>query len=169
DVFASADTKNMTKLGSDAVSPQNFASNILEIATPPGNPKHIKSFQDLAKPGTKVVVGAPAVPCGAATLQVEKKTGTTIKPVSQEQAVTDVLAKVTSGDADAGLVYVTDVKSAGSKVTGVNFPEASQVVNTYPIATLKDSKNTATAKQFVAFVRGAEGQKVLTAAGFGKP
>lgn len=169
DVFASADTPNMTKLGSEAVDPQSFASNILEIATPPGNPKHVKTFQDLARPGTKVVVCAPEVPCGSAAAKVEKVAKTTIKPVSQEQAVTDVLAKVTSGDADAGLVYVTDVKAAGSKVTGVTFPEAAKVVNTYPIATLKDSKNTATAKQFVDFVRSAEGQKVLTDAGFGKP
>lgn len=169
DVFASADEPNMAKLAGTAQNPQDFATNVLEIATPPGNPKHVKTFQDLARPGTKVVVCAPEVPCGSAAAKVEKVAKTTIKPVSQEQAVTDVLAKVTSGDADAGLVYVTDVKAAGSKVTGVTFPEAAKVVNTYPIATLKDSKNTATAKQFVDFVRSAEGQKVLTDAGFGKP
>ena len=171
DVFASADTANMDKLTSDgtATDPQNFASNVLEIATPPGNPAGIKSFSDLGKSGIKVVVCADGVPCGSAATQMEKATGVTIKPVSEEQSVTDVLGKVESGDADAGLVYVTDVKSAGSKVTGVPFPESSKVVNTYPISTLKDSQNSALAKKFVDFVLSSDGQKVLQDAGFRKP
>ncbi|HCB56736.1 MAG TPA: molybdate ABC transporter substrate-binding protein, partial [Arthrobacter bacterium] len=112
DVFASADTKNMTKL-SDAKlidgTASNFATNVLEIAVPPSNPASISSFADLAKPGVKVVVCAPQVPCGAATETIEKATGTTLTPVSEESSVTDVLGKVTSQEADAGLVYVTDV------------------------------------------------------------
>lgn len=169
DVFASADEPTMAKLGGDAVAPKDFATNVLEIATPPGNPAKITSFHDLAKPGLKVVVCAAEVPCGAATKQMEQKTGTTIKPVSEEQSVTDVLGKITSGEADAGVVYVTDVAGAGSKVTGVKFPESSQVVNTYPIATVKDSKNAALDKEFVDYVLGSAGQKVLQDAGFGKP
>ena len=172
DVFASADTNNMdTAVGDNLVDgdPVNFASNTLEIATPPDNPADVKSFQDLAKSGVQVVVCAPEVPCGAATQKMEEATGVTIKPVSEEDSVTDVLTKVESGEADAGLVYVTDIEAAGDKVVGVPFPESSQVVNTYPIATLSDSTNSDLAKEFVTLVTGAQGQSVLAAAGFAKP
>ncbi len=172
DVFASADTNNMDAAVGDGLvdgDPVNFASNTLEIATPPDNPAQVKSFQDLAKGGVQVVVCAPEVPCGAATQKMEDVTGVTIRPVSEEDSVTDVLTKVESGEADAGLVYVTDVQAAGDKVAGVTVPESSQVVNTYPIATLSDSKNTDLAKEFVALVTGAKGQSTLAAAGFAKP
>jgi molybdate transport system substrate-binding protein len=151
-----------------AGTPVNFATNTLEIAVPPGNPAKIASFADLAKPGVKVVVCAPAVPCGSATAKVEKATGTTLKPVSEEQSVTDVLGKVSAGEADAGLVYVTDVKGAGTKVVGVPFPESSSAVNTYPIVALKSSKNAALAAEFVKAVTGEPGQSILAAAGFAK-
>ena len=121
-MFASADANNMTKASTQAWShgePVNFATNTLTIVTPPGNPEGITSFADLAKPGTQVVVCAPQVPCGSATEKVEKATGVTLAPVSEESAVTDVLGKITSGQADAGLVYVTDAKAAGDKVTAV--------------------------------------------------
>jgi molybdate transport system substrate-binding protein len=172
DVFASADTANMGKaVTAKAIhgTPVNFASNTLEIAVPPDNPAGVSSLQDLAEPGTKVVVCAPEVPCGAATRKVEQASGVTIKPVSEEQAVTDVLTKVESGEADAGLVYVTDVKGAGDKVKGVTFPESSAAVNVYPIAALRDSKNPDLAKDFVDLVTGTQGQSVLAAAGFAKP
>ncbi|MFF2028669.1 molybdate ABC transporter substrate-binding protein [Arthrobacter sp. NPDC058192] len=172
DVFASADTKNMAKLTDAKLvdgAPASFATNVLQIAVPPSNPASISSFADLAKPGVKVVVCAPQVPCGAATQSVEKATGVTLTPVSEESSVTDVLGKVTSGEADAGLVYVTDVKTAGDKVKGVPFPESNQAVNTYPIATVGDSKNKDLAAAFIATVTGAEGQKVLSDAGFGAP
>lgn len=172
DIFASADTNNMTKAvdaGLVAGDPVNFASNTLTIVTPPGNPKGIASFADLAKPGTQVVVCAPQVPCGSATEKVEQATAVTLTPVSEESAVTDVLGKVTSGQADAGLVYVTDAAGAGEKVTSIPFPESSGAVNTYPIAVLKDSKNPTTAQKFVDLVTGPEGQKVLAAAGFAAP
>src|SRR3954452_612521 len=122
DVFASADTANMDKaVQAKAIEgePANFPSNTLEIAVPPDNPAGVTSFQDLAKPGNNVVICAPEVPCGSATQKVEDASGVTIKPVSEEQAVTDVLTKVESGEADAGVVYVTDIKSAGDKVKGV--------------------------------------------------
>jgi molybdate transport system substrate-binding protein len=169
DVFASADTKNMIKAtdaGLVTGEPVNFASNTLTIVTPPGNPKHIASFADLAKPGTQVVVCAPQVPCGSATVTVEQSTGVTLAPVSEESAVTDVLGKITAGQAHAGLVYVTDAEGAGNKVTSVPFAESEGAVNTYPIALLKDSKNTATAQKFVDLVASADGQKVLATAGF---
>lgn len=172
DVFASADTKNMTKAvdaGLVVGDPVDFATNTLTIVTPPGNPQGITSFADLAKPGTQVVVCAPQVPCGSATEKVEEATGVTLTPVSEESAVTDVLGKVTSGQADAGLVYVTDAAGAGEKVTSVAFPESGGAVNTYPIAVLEQSKNTATAQQFVDLVTGPEGRKVLSEAGFAAP
>jgi molybdate transport system substrate-binding protein len=172
DVFASADTANMTKAtGANLVAgtPVNFATNTLEIAVPPDNPAKITSFGDLTKPGVKVVVCAAQVPCGAAAQKIETATDTEIKPVSEENAVTDVLGKVESGEADAGLVYVTDVKGAADKVKGIPFTESKQAVNTYPIATLTASKNADLAGQFVQLVTGSEGQQVLAAAGFAKP
>ncbi|GAA3437959.1 molybdate ABC transporter substrate-binding protein [Kutzneria kofuensis] len=129
DVFASADQANMakvTKAGLNDGAPQLFARNKLEIAVPPDNPKNIAGFADLAKPGVVVVVCADAVPCGAAALKVEQATGITITPASKETAVTGVLSKVESGDADAGLVYLTDVNSAGSKVKGVPSPRPTR-------------------------------------------
>ena len=172
DVFASADTKNMDKATADNLvdgTPVNFASNTLQIAVPPDNPAKVASLRDLSKPGVKVVVCAPQVPCGSATQKVETASGVTLKPVSEEASVTDVLNKVTSGEADAGLVYVTDVNGAGAKVKGVTFPESKEAVNTYPIATLAASKNKGLAQQFVAAVTGPEGQQVLADAGFAKP
>lgn len=169
DVFASADTTNMTKVSSLVATQVNFATNVLEIAVPPGNPAKIATLADLARPGVKTVVCAPAVPCGAATAAVETAGGVNISPVSEENAVTDVLGKVSSGEADAGLVYVTDVKRAGSRVTGITFPESSAAVNTYPIATVKAGTNQAVATAFVAFVTGSVGRSVLAAAGFGAP
>jgi molybdate transport system substrate-binding protein len=172
DVFASADNNNMDKAsqaGLLAGDPVNFASNTLTIAVAPGNPKKIASFKDLTQQGLNVVVCAPQVPCGSATQRVEQATGVTLNPVSEESSVTDVLNKVTTGEADAGLVYVTDAKGAGDKVGEVPFPEAAGAVNTYPIAVLKESKNPELAHKFVDLVTGESGQKVLNAAGFAKP
>jgi len=172
DVFASADSENMDKaVADDLVEGEvaNFASNTLQIAVPPGNPGNVSSLQDLAKPGLNVVVCAPEVPCGAASQEVEKAGGVDIDPVSEEQAVTDVLAKVTTGQADAGLVYVTDVIAAGDDVQGVTFPESSTAANVYPIAPLKDSENPQPAQELVDLVTSQEGQAVLKDAGFAKP
>jgi len=172
DVFASADQNNMDKVTKASLNdgaPQLFARNKLEIAVPPGNPKNIASFADLAKPGVVVVVCADAVPCGAAALKVEQATGVHLSPASKETAVTGVLSKVESGDADAGLVYLTDVNSAGAKVKGVPFPEADKAINDYPITVLKNAPQSALAKEFVAFVRGEQGRKELGAVGFQLP
>lgn len=172
DVFASADTKNMDKAvqaGLLAGSPVNFASNTLTIAVAPGNPKGISSFRDLTKPGLDVVVCAPQVPCGSATQKVETQTGVQLRPVSEESSVTDVLGKVITGQADAGLVYVTDAAGAGDKVTAVPFPEAAGAVNTYPIAVLKQAQSSPLADRFIDLVTGPDGQQILAKAGFGKP
>jgi molybdate transport system substrate-binding protein len=171
-VFASADTKNMDKAaqaGLLAGDPVKFASNTLTIAVAPGNPKKIASFKDLTQQGLNVVVCAPQVPCGSAAQKVEQATGVTLNPVSEESSVSDVLNKVTTGQADAGIVYVTDAIGAGDKVTAVAFPESAGAVNTYPIAALKGSKHPDLARKFVDLVAGESGQKVLTAAGFAKP
>jgi molybdate transport system substrate-binding protein len=169
DVFASADTANMDELtGEDlqVTDPENFASNTLEIAVPPDNPAGIESFADLAQDGVYVVVCAPEVPCGAAAVKVEDATGVDIQPVSEEQSVTDVLAKVTSGEADAGLVYMTDVIAAGDGVQGIPFTESAEAVNTYPIVALKDAGDGDLAQQFVDLVLSDTGQTILQDAGF---
>ncbi|MDT5105979.1 MAG: molybdate transport system substrate-binding protein [Mycobacterium sp.] len=172
DVFASADAKNMdkaTQAGLLSGDPVNFASNTLVIVTAPDNPKKVSSFADLTKPGLSVVVCAPQVPCGSATKKVEEATTVTLDPVSEESSVTDVLTKVTSGQADAGVVYVTDAIGAGDKVAEVDFAESSVAVNTYPIAVLKSATDADAAKKFIALVTGEAGQKVLSQAGFAKP
>jgi molybdate transport system substrate-binding protein len=172
DVFASADSATMDRLtvsGLDDGDPQNFATNTLEIAVPPGNPAGIKALDDLAKPGVDVVVCAPEVPCGAAAQSVAEKAGVRLDPVSEEQSVTDVLGKVASGEADAGLVYVTDVLAAGDRVEGVTFPESSSVVNTYPIVAVEGSKQADLGQEFIGAVTSGTGQQILQDAGFGQP
>lgn len=172
DVFASADTANMDKLTAEDLvdgDPVSFATNTLEIAVPRDNPAGVTSLKDLANPRTKVVVCAPEVPCGSATRKVEQASGVTLKPVSEEQSVTDVLNKVETGEADAGLVYITDVQAAGDKVGGITFPESSSAVNTYPIAVVAGGKNKDLAHQFVDLVTGPDGQQILAGAGFAKP
>lgn len=170
DVFAAADTRNMGKVADAGLAdgePAVFATNTLAIAVPAGNPAGISSFADLAKGGTRVVVCARQVPCGAAAATIAERQGTVLKPVSEENSVTDVLGKVISGEADAGLVYVTDVRSAGDKVESVPFPEAGAAVNSYPITVLAGAQDKEAARAFLNLVTGAEGQSVLAGAGFG--
>jgi molybdate transport system substrate-binding protein len=169
DVFASADQANMDKLTAENLQgsdPQTFASNTLEIVVPPGNPAGIKSFEDLAKGGLNLVICAPDVPCGAATQTAAEAADVELKPVSEEEKVTDVLAKVTTGEADAGVVYVTDVLAAGDDAEGIEFPESSSAVNVYPIATVADSKNADLGQEFVDLVLADTGQQILHDLGF---
>ena len=172
DVFASADGLNMDKVtnaGLADTDPAPFATNTLTIAVPPGNPAGITGFGDLGEPGRQVVMCAEQVPCGAAAAQLEAATGTEITPVSEETSVSGVLGKVAAGEADAGLVYVTDVLAAAGKVEEVPFPEADQAVNTYPIVRISPSPQEQLADDFIQFVLSAEGQDVLRKAGFGAP
>ncbi|MEZ0352640.1 molybdate ABC transporter substrate-binding protein [Mycobacterium sp. pR1184] len=172
DVFASADTAQMdtlVKAGLLAGNPTNFAANTLVIVTAPGNPRNIGSFADLATPGVSVVICQQPVPCGAATQRIEDSTGVHLNPVSEETSVTDVLNKVTTGQADAALVYVTDAKNAKEKVATVNFPEAAGAVNVYPIGVLKKASQPATAQKFVTLVTSDAGRKILAQYGFAKP
>ncbi|WP_410655620.1 molybdate ABC transporter substrate-binding protein [Amycolatopsis sp. lyj-112] len=172
DVFASADQANMDKATQGEVidgQPSVFATNRLAIAVGKGNPKGIKGLADLAKDGLTVIVCAPQVPCGAAAKKVQQSSGVTLKPASEEQDVKSVLAKVRSGDADAGLVYVTDATSAAAKVDKVDFPESAGAINSYPIAVVKDAPQAALAKQFTDFVLSATGKQELVKVGFGTP
>lgn len=172
DVFAAADSQNMAKLTGDGLldgAPVTFATNTLTIAVPPDNPAQLTALADLGRPGVQVVVCAPEVPCGAATARVEQESGVDLHPVSEESSVTDVLNKVATGEADAGLVYRTDVEGADGRVTGIAVPEADRVVNSYPIAVLGGSEQAALAREFVDLVTSAEGRQVLADAGFGQP
>jgi len=171
DVFASADTANMDKLVADdlVAAPQDFATNTLEIAVPPGNPAGVHTLADLADPDLALVLCAPEVPCGAASAKVEEAAGLDLQPVSEEQSVTDVLGKVTAGEADAGLVYVTDVAAAGDDVEGVELPESAGAVNTYPIAPVADATQADLAQEFVDLVLSDDGQQTLAGFGFAGP
>jgi len=172
DVFAAANESTMKTVADAGLvdgQPTVFATNVLQIATPPGNPKGVASFADLARPDVAVVVCAPQVPCGAATERIEQATGVALSPVSEEPDVRSVLGKVSTGDADAGLVYVTDVRSAGGSVEGVSFPESDRAVNSYPIAALTDAPEPELARSFVELVTGEFGREALEDAGFGAP
>lgn len=172
DVFAAADETTMatvTGAGPVVGGAAPIATNRLAIAVPPDNPARVRTFADLARPGLALVVCAPEVPCGAATVRVGRATGVTLSPVSEEQSVGDVLAKVQAGEADAGLVYATDVLAAGASVHGIAFPEAAAAITTSSIVALDSGTQPALGRAFVALVLGGEGRQVLRAAGFGPP
>jgi molybdate transport system substrate-binding protein len=172
DVFASASPKNMktvTDENLEATAPKTFAANQGEIMVEAGNPSHIKSVSDLANPSLKVVTCAPSVPCGALATDIFKNAGVTVKPVSQEENVGGVVTKVSLGEADAGIVYVTDVKANGSKTTGVPIPAAQNATTTYPIAEIKGASNATAAAAFISYVLGPDGQQVLKSFGFLPP
>jgi molybdate transport system substrate-binding protein len=168
DVFASAAPGNMTTVvqAGNAAAPTVFVTNRAEIATPPGNPKHIASVADLAKSGVKVALCDAAVPCGVVAASVLSKAGVSLTPASREENVKAALAKVEINEVDAAIVYVTDVKAAGSKVDGVPIPDAQNASTQYPIAPLTHSRNGPLAQAFVAYVLSPAGVAVLTAAGF---
>jgi molybdate transport system substrate-binding protein len=168
--FASADTTNMDKLSTDGFTigtAQVFAHNKLEIVVPAGNPKHIASLADLAKPGVIYITAAPTVPAGKYALQILASAGVKVTPKSLETDVKSVVSKIELGEADAGIVYVTDVKAAAGKVTGVPIPDSVNVIATYPIVAVKGSKNSSLANAFIAYVLSADGQAKLQSFGFG--
>jgi molybdate transport system substrate-binding protein len=172
DVLATADDSTMQRASADgliASAAVPFATNSMTIAVPPGNPAGVTSFADLASPGVAVVVCAPQVPCGAATQRVQEASGVTLSPVSEESSVTDVLGKVTSGEADAGVVYVTDVRTAGEKVDSVGIAAGVNTTTTYPLAVLAGSTEPGLARDFVDLVLSAPGRRVLGDAGFSAP
>ncbi len=167
DVIATADETNMAKLDGAVDDPRIFATNVLTIVTQPGNPKNIQGLADLTRSDVSTVICAAAVPCGVATAKVEETSGVDIEPVSEETAVTGVLTKVQTGQADAGLVYVTDATGAGETVTAVSDPAFTSVVNAYPIGVVAASENKQASQKFVDLVLGARGAALLQSMGFG--
>jgi molybdate transport system substrate-binding protein len=169
DVFASADVPNMDKVRDLVGDPQVFAGNLLQILVEKGNPNGVKGLDDLAGSDLKVVLAAEEVPAGKYAKQILDRAGVSVRPVSREDNVKAVVTKVSLGEADAGIVYVTDVTAGGDKVEGVDIPEEQNVVATYPIATVKASKAQDKAQAFMDMVLSPEGQQVLKEFGFLPP
>jgi molybdate transport system substrate-binding protein len=172
DVFVSADESNMKKVtdaSENAGDPVIIARNSFEIIVGKGNPKGIAGLADLAKPNTIVVLCAAAVPCGKGAATILANAGITLTPKSLEDKVKGVVTKVTAGEADAGIVFVTDVKAAGAAAAGVQIPDASNVISKYPIVVTKASTNEAAATAFIDFVASADGQAILAKFGFLAP
>lgn len=170
DVFASADERNMMKVvdqGLTVGDPVAFATSSLEIAVAPGNPLGITTLADLARGNVIVVMCAPEVPCGAASHALLDHDGVALAPASEEQNVTAVLTKVASGEADAGLVYRSDVLRSDGGVVGIEIPGAADAAGSYMVASLRDARSTAAARAFVEFLGTDEAVAVLTSLGFG--
>ena len=171
DVFASASEAPMKSVvaAGDATHPTIFTTNTLEIAVPAGNPAGITGLADIADPALTIALCDPSVPCGSAAQTLMKRAGLTAAPDTLEENVKAVLTKIELGEADAGLVYVTDVKAAGGKVEGIDVPEAAAVINRYPIAVVTGAPNADAARAWVDFVLSDRGQKALADAGFVAP
>ena len=172
DVFASAAPANMQQVvdtGDVTAHPATFVSNRLEIAVPKGNPGRIAGLADFGRTEPRIALCAVQVPCGAAAEQVFAISGITPQPDTREQDVKAALTKVTLDEVDAALVYRTDVRAAGDKVEGIDFPESGKVVNTYPIAPLAKAPNAAAATAFVDYIHSEYAKKVFTDAGFDTP
>jgi len=171
-VFASADEANLQKVvDSDDVTatPVVFAKNRLEIAVDKGNPKEIRRLADLDQSGLVVVLCADAVPCGKYATEAFANAGVSVRPASKEENAKATLSKVSLGEADASVVYVTDVKATKGDVTGVKIPDRQNVVATYPIAAIKDTQNSAAAEAWVQFVQSKAAQSTLRKLGFLPP
>lgn len=172
DVLATADTATMQTVsdaGNTAGKPKVFATNHLQLVVPKDNPAGIRKFTDLDKSSVKYVVCVDTAPCGKLATTVLANTGITHKPASEEVDVKAVESKVQMGEADAGIVYATDVVAAGNKVKAIDIPTSNQNLNSYPIAALKDAKKPALAEAWVRLVLSGKGRKVLSDDGFGKP
>lgn len=172
DVLATASVATMAPVveaGRTAEEPRVFASNVLTIAVPPGNPADIRGLGDFTDPERTIALCAQEVPCGAAGQQLFTAAGLTPAPDTLEQDVKAVLAKVLLGEVDAGLVYVTDVLAAGGDVESVPVPGAASAGTDYPLAVLTEAPNAAAGASFVEFVLGSQGAEVLRGAGFGAP
>jgi molybdate transport system substrate-binding protein len=171
DVFASASPTNMQQVvdAGAASDPRTFANNVMEIAVPPDNPGKVTRLSDLARSGLKVALCQPRVPCGSVAAQVFENADLTVKPVTQGADVRSVLTTVQLGEVDAGLVYETDVRAAGTKVEGIEIPADQNASTAYPIAALTEAPNAVGAAAFVDYVLSADGEKVLSQAGFAGP
>lgn len=169
DVLATADDETMSRAeqaGLTAEVPQIFATNTPVLVTPVGNPAGISGLEDLERDDVVSVVCAPQVPCGAAAEQLAESAGTELLPASEEPAVTDVLGKARSGEADAGVVYATDAQAAGDEVETIEPEGAEDVVNHYPAAALDAAENSDAAEQFLAHLARPEAEEILRESGF---
>ena len=171
DVFASASPKNMQQVvdADGASDSKTFARNVMQIAVPPDNPAGVREVTDLARSNVKVALCQPQVPCGAVAQQVFENVNITVKPVTQGADVKAVLTTVQLGEVDAGMVYRTDVRAAGTKVRGIEIPADQNASTSYPIAALTEAPNPAGAAAFVDYVLSPDGEKVLEQAGFAAP
>jgi molybdate transport system substrate-binding protein len=172
DVLATADQETMRTVvaaGNTAGRPTVFATNHLVLAVPKGDPAHIRRFRDIARPGVEYVVCVTSAPCGKLAAKVLAASGITAEPASEEVDVKAVLTKVRLDEADAGLVYASDIVTAGDQVEQVDVPTAHQNLNTYPIAALSGAAKPALARAWVRLVTSGTGRKVLAHDGFGAP
>jgi molybdate transport system substrate-binding protein len=172
DVFASADQNNMTKLvdaGNNGAEPASFATNVLEIVVAPGNPLGIAGVKDLGNDELITVVCAPEVPCGTYAQQLFDAAGVSVTPDSLEENVRSVLTKVTAGEADAGIVYQTDVAAADDQADGVEIPAGINIVARYPIAPTREGPNSFGGQAFVDFVLSEPAQEILSSYAFLPP
>lgn len=168
DVIATADLAPLQQLRDRGLiePPATFASNRLEIMVEKGNPKNIRTLADLARPDVVFVTEDESVPAGKYSAQILKAAGVTATPKSKELDVKAAAAKVIAGEADATIVYVTDVKAAGAAIEAVAIPDAQNMVARYGIAIVKASKHRGAARGFVAAVVSKAGRRVLAEHGF---
>ncbi|MCF8571767.1 molybdate ABC transporter substrate-binding protein [Gordonia sp. HY002] len=169
DVIAFANESSLSPVTEAGLSGTGdvFATNTLQIAVPPGNPKRIRTLGDLARSDVTTVLCAPEVPCGSASQKLLAAVDVSVTPVSQETNVTSVVTRVANGEADAGLVYATDVAASDGRLEGITPPNAGDAVNRYPIAVPEDAPSPEAAEAFRDFVLSAAGQKILRQYGFG--
>jgi molybdate transport system substrate-binding protein len=172
DVVVTADEWNMSRLideGLHVGEPVVIARNTFEIIVEPGNPMGVMSLADLARPDLVVVLCADTVPCGRGAAAVLANAGVAVTPKSYEEKVKGVVTKVTTGEADAGLVFSTDVRAAGASASGVAIPADVNVITAYPLVVTRDAPNAVAARQFAEYVVGPEGRAVLASHGFLTP
>ena len=170
DVFASADVKNMAKITAAGLlhgQPVAFATNSLEIVVEKGNPLHIDSLAQLATRGLLFVTCPIEVPIGGYTAEVLRNAGVTVTPASLEENVKGILTKVALGEADAGIVYRTDILAAGSSVAGVPIADNVNLTTKYLVGALRDSQNQDASQRFISFLSSEQGQKIFSQFGFG--
>ena len=170
DVFASADVKNMAKVTDAGLllgQSVTFATNSLEIVVEKGNPLFVDSLAQLATPGLLFVTCPIEVPIGGYTAEVLRNAGVTVTPASLEENVKGILTKVALGEADAGIVYRTDILAAGNSVTGVPIADNVNVTTKYLVGALRDSQNQDASQRFIIFLSSEQGQKIFSQFGFG--
>jgi molybdate transport system substrate-binding protein len=169
DVIAVADTQSLDDIAKYVTGRTAIARNSLTIAVAPGNPKRVRNLASLAARGLRVVLGTDAGPIGRDSLQALDKAGVTVKPSSEEIDVRSVLGRVRNGEADAGLVYITDMKSAGAAASSVAIPASQNVTAVYPAATIRKSSHRKEAAAFVTWLASPEGAALLRKYGLQSP